>query len=170
METASQNLAVRMGYPSQGKKLHEASSNSLSCPWEISFAIWRADTWFSSAPPLLLSLLISRSSSRLDPWASAAHSLLGSSLKLRKMEIRVWSPCFHMVRWTSTMHFNAGEIFCAFWETRVDIFGTQAQRWPLSQNHLILDPRCWLVHLWSLLIPKLLGDWHYCSCFIDEEI
>lgn len=39
LETASRNLAARMGYPSQGKELHEASSNSPSCPWEISFAI-----------------------------------------------------------------------------------------------------------------------------------
>ena len=29
---------VRMD-ASQGKELHEASSNSTSCPWEISFAI-----------------------------------------------------------------------------------------------------------------------------------
>lgn len=40
------------------------------------------------------------------PLSFYSHSLLVSSLKLRKTEIRAWSPCFHMVRWTSTMHLH----------------------------------------------------------------
>lgn len=78
------NLAVRMGYPFQGKAFHEDGSKPLSCPQEMSFAIWhmvRRD--FHLLPPLLVNLLVSRAQKRLDTWASTAHSLFGSSLRLR---------------------------------------------------------------------------------------
>lgn len=55
-----------------------------------------------------------------------------------------------------------GEIFCTFWETRSGYFWNSGRlnsgpkMTSFLEQPLILDYRCWLVHLWSLLIPKLL--------------